>query len=142
MFRIEEVSQYRNRGQKAQQDLSYHFFGELRKADNVPFDEGSDIPEYKMSVKSARFTLASNLNGMTYEEQLEDFFNRCASTCFAYVTKANLVYVMDRATFKAFLDLFHTMDRDSRSHRPVVRCKSESRAMLQWLDDLDYMGLA
>lgn len=138
MFQISNVSNYRNIGHRAQQNLVYHLFGELRKADRTPFDRGSDIPEYDMEVKSYHFTLASNLNGSTYEEMKADFFNRCHSKRFAYVTRSNMVYVMNRSEFSEFLDRFHEVDRSSKGVT-IIRGKREPKAMLQWLDELDYM---
>ena len=75
MFKIELLNNYKNAGQNAEQSLAYALTGEIRKHDKVAFDKGSDIPEFKMSVKSARFTLASTLNGESYEEMQADFFS-------------------------------------------------------------------
>lgn len=139
MFRLEaDVSQYKNNGQRVQQNLVFQLTGQLRKSDRTPFDRGSDIPEYDMSVKTYHFTLASNLNGSTYEEMKADFFNRCPSKRFAYVTRSNMVYVMNRSEFSEFLDRFHEVDRSSKGVT-VIRGKREPKAMLQWLDELDYM---
>lgn len=144
MFELKaNVSQYRNNGQRAQQNLDYQLTGQLRKADRVPFDKGSDIPEYRLSVKSYHFTLASDLQGSNYEEMKADFFARCHSVWFAYVTRSQLVYIMNRNQFAEFLDLFHELDRSSASNggKVVIRGKREPKAMLQWLDELDYMEL-
>lgn len=144
MFRLEtQISQYRNNGQRHQQNLDYQLTGKFRKADRVPFDKGSDIPEYRLSVKSYHFTLASDLKGETYEEMKADFFSRCHSERFAYVTRSQLVYIMNREQFAQFLDLFHELDRSSAANgnKVVIRGKREPKAMLKWLDDLDYMEL-
>lgn len=144
MFELKaNVSQYRNNGQRVQQNLTFQLTGQLRKADRVPFDQGSDIPEYHLSVKSYHFTLANNLNGDTYEEMKADFFSRCHSTHFAYVTRSQLVYIMNREQFAEFLDLFHELDRSSapNGNKVVIRGKREPKAMIQWLDELDYMEL-
>lgn len=144
MFELKaNVSQYRNNGQRVQQNLDFQLTGQLRKADRVPFDQGSDIPEYRLSVKSYHFTLANNLSGETYEEMKADFFARCHSTHFAYVTRSQLVYIMNREQFAEFLDLFHELDRSSapNGNKVVIRGKREPKAMIQWLDDLDYMEL-
>ena len=52
---IERV--YTNNGQHAEQVLAYTLTHEIRKHDRVPFDKGSDIPEYHMSVSQARRAL-------------------------------------------------------------------------------------
>ena len=63
---------YANNGQHSQQMLDYTLTGQIRKADHLKWDKGSDIPEYAMSVKSARFTLATDLIGETLEDKVED----------------------------------------------------------------------
>lgn len=140
MFKIELLNNYKNAGQNAEQSLAYALTGEIRKHDKVAFDKGSDIPEYKMSVKSARFTLASNLVGETYEEMKADFFRRCASEIFAYVTKNGDVYMMGRSTFEDFIDKFCTVDYSSskHGHRKMIRMRSESCATLLWLAALEW----
>ena len=138
-----QISQYRNNGQRVQQNLDFQLTGQLRKADRVPFDQGSDIPEYRLSVKSYHFTLASDLQGNSYEEMKADFFARCHSERFAYVTRSQLVYIMNAEQFSEFLDLFHELDRSSASNgsKVVIRGKREPKAMLEWLEALEDMEL-
>ena len=127
---------YANHGIAKEQDVRYTLLGYVEKHDNVPFDKGSDIEPLKMSVKSARFTLASKLNGETFEEMLDDFFSRVASLKFTYVTKDNEGYVMDKEEFREFLEQFTTIQTASKKNGggKVVRAKSESKAMLAWLE--------
>lgn len=140
MFKIKLLNNYKNAGQNAEQSLAYALTGEIRKHDKVAFDKGSDIPEFKMSVKSARFTLASTLQGESYEEMKADFFRRCASEIFAYVTKCGEVYMMGRSTFEDFIDNFCTVGYSSskHGHRKIIRMKSESFATLMWLKALEW----
>lgn len=140
MYKIELLNNYKNGGQNAEQSLAYALTGELRTHDRVPFDKGSDIPEYKMSVKSARFTLASHLQGDTYEEMKEDFFNRCASEVFAYVTKCGEVYTMTAEIFSSFLDQFATIGRQSSKNggNKTIRMRSETKEVLSWLMALEH----
>ena len=127
----------RNFGAYAESVVAYDVTGEIRTHDHVPFDKGSDIPELNASVKSARFTLASaNLsNGNTLEEKINDYFNRVASNLFIYVTKDLTAYYMDANEFRAFLEKFTTLQRESEKNGNgmKVRAKSESKAMKQWL---------
>ena len=144
MFTLEtQISNYRNNGQRVQQNLDFQMTGQLRKADRVPFDKGSDIPEYRLSVKSYHFTLASDLKGDTYEEMKADFFARCHSTYFAYVTRSQLVYIMNAEQFSEFIDLFHELDRTStpNGNKIVIRGKREPKTMLEWLEALDDVEL-
>lgn len=132
---------YKNNGQHAEQALCYTLTGEIRKADKVPFDKASDIPEYAISVKSSRFTLASaKANfGDTFEEKLTDFVNRVHSTRFAYVSLANMVaYVMNIEEFADFVRNFCTLAKESTSNGGgmKIRCKKESKTMIDWLEAL------
>lgn len=139
MFKIELLNNYRNAGQNAEQSLAYALTGEIRKHDKVAFDKGSDIPEYKMSVKSARFTLASTLKGESYEEMKADFFRRCASEIFAYVTKSGEVYMMTAEIFSSFLDNFSSVGYSSskNGHHKIIRMRSETKEVLAWLTALE-----
>ena len=140
MFKIELLNNYKNAGQNAEQSLAYALTGEIRKHDKVAFDKGSDIPEFKMSVKSARFTLASALNGESYEEMKADFFSRCASEILAYVTKSGEVYMMTSETFGRFLDAFASVGYSSskNGHHKIIRMRSESKEVLNWLAALNH----
>lgn len=128
----------KNFGAYAESVATFDAVGEFRKHDSVPFDKGSDIPELHASVKSARFTLVSaNIsNGETLQEKLDDYFARVASTLFIYVTKDLTAYYMTATDFRAFLEAFTTLQRESAKNGGglKVRAKSESKAMLRWLE--------
>lgn len=133
---IEEfTSEYKNNGIAKQQALTYSLLGEIRKHDTVPFNQGSDIPELSMSVKANHFTLASRLQGNTKIEMINDFFSRCHSRQFCYITNNNVACIMDKIEFKAFLEMFTTLDKASEKNggNVVIRCRKESKKMLQWL---------
>lgn len=128
---------YHNFGSHAEQALAYTLTNEMRQHDKVPYDKGSDIPEHHMSVKSARFTLMSgNLStSNTFDGMVNEFFEKVASTQFAYVTQDMRCFVMDKTEFREFVNLFCTMDRESSAHGGAlkVRMKSESQEVLKWL---------
>lgn len=109
--------------------ISWHF-------SNVAFDVGSDIETLKISVKSARFTLASHLLGETKEEKINDFFNRVHSTRFAYVTRNGDIYIMNATEFQQFVTMFASLQKASKKNggQMVVRAKSETKKMLQWFE--------
>ena len=132
---IATPTMYANHGQQCELIATYTLVGELRKADKVPFDVGSDIPELACSVKSARFTLASKLYGNTLAEMVEDYFNRVHSTVWAYVANDGCIYMMNKTEFAEFLALFTTLQRASSKNGGgmVVRMRSESKAVLKWL---------
>ena len=128
--------QYKNNGQHAEQLADYALTGQIRKADRVPFDKGSDIPELEASVKSARFTLASTLKGETFEEQLEDYFARTASKVAVYVSlQLETAFVMDMEEFRAFIETFCKLQRSSSKNggRQVIRMGTETKKVQEWL---------
>lgn len=128
---------YSNYGMHAEQMLAFTLTNEIRKHDHVAFDKGSDIPEYHMSVKSAKATIASAklMHTDTKEGQIDEYFQRVASECFAYVTKDGIAYVMDMTEFRNFLETFVTMARESSKNGGGVKMRlcSETKAMLAWL---------
>lgn len=122
-------------GINKEQCLDYHLNGRHGKHDNLKWNEGSDIPEQKMSVKSAKFSLCAGgqLQGNDINEMITDFFNRVASTVFAYVTKNYEVYEMNATEFKEFLEQFGYLSYESGHHDKIkIKAKSESKMMIEW----------
>ena len=134
---INSISTLSNAGQAKQQDLTYALTGEIRKPDAVPFDMDSDIPEFSISVKSSRFTLASAsaLSATTFEGQLDEFSARVHSEKFAYVAKDNMVYIMNKVEFLDFCHEFCGWEQESKKNGGAykVRCRKESKRMIKWL---------
>jgi len=128
---------YANFGQHAEQTLAYTLTGEIRKHDHIAYTAGSDIPEYAMSVKSAKFSL---MNGNLCESQdfdgiVEEFFRKTASKCFAYITQEMECFVMNPEEFRCFVCQFCGLSRESTKNggRCKVQMPSESKAVLAWL---------
>ena len=126
---------YKNNGQHSQQTVDFTLTGQLRKADNHKWNIESDIPELNMSVKADRFTLASDLMGETLDQMVNDYFNRTASTSWAYLTNEGQIYIMNRIEFYMFLMLFCTLERDSTKNggRVKVRFAHETAKVREWL---------
>lgn len=126
---------YKNNGIHAQQVVDFTLTGQIRKADNRKWNEGSDIPELLMSVKTDRFTLASDLAGETICEKIEDYFNRVRSVNWAYLANNGTIYIMNRSEFKAFLLRFAKLEKDSTKNggRMKVRFPHETEMVRQWL---------
>lgn len=129
---------YANFGQHAEQTLAFTLTGEIRKHDHIAYTAGSDIPEYAMSVKSAKFSL---MNGNLCESQdfdgiVEEFFCKTASKCFAYVTQEMKCFVMDADEFRYFVCQFCGLSRESTKNggRLKVQMRSESKKVLSWLE--------
>lgn len=127
---------YANNGQHKEQRATFTYTGEIRHHDNVPYDKGSDIPEYHISVKSSAFSLASAklVKGETVEEQLAYYMEHTASEKILYVTENYDGYEMNLTEFAEFILAFGYMTRESEKSGGglKVRARKESKKMLQW----------
>lgn len=133
---IEAVSEYTNGGSAKEQNLAYALTGEMRGHDSVPFDKGSDIPEYHMSVKSSHFTLVSGKLMMadSFQGQIDEYFERVASKSWAYVTENNEAYIMDMAEFRSMLMTFARFEKDSGKNGGKSKVRfAENKKILAWL---------
>ena len=130
---------YSNNGQHAQQVLDFNLTGQLRKHDHVKWNEGSDIPECLMSVKSSKATLVGGgqCSSIDYTEIIEEYFLKVASVQFAYVTADfQTAYIMNAVEFREFVTQFTYLTRESSKNGGAVkvRFRQESSKMLYWLN--------
>ena len=94
----------------------------------------------RISVKSARFSLlsASLCAGLTDFDAIWNHFEAIDNAnVYAYVTEDFNVYEMNTTEFKAFVYKFCGLDRESAKNGGGVkiRCRSESKALLKWLEE-------
>lgn len=104
---IPALGKWCNLGEFAELQLAHALTGEIRGKGNTAYNTGSDIPEYDLSVKYGRASLANNLEGTTKEERIETFFNNVVSTSFAYCVMIDdemIVYTMDKREFREFCE--------------------------------------
>lgn len=137
-IKVTEIErQYANFGNHAEQCLTYMLTGELRTHDHIRYDKGSDIPEFHMSVKSAKFTLMSgNLcESQDFDGIVEEFFQKTASEQFAYVTQDMIAYIMTATEFKEFVYNFCRLERESSQNggRYKVKMRMESKKVIEFL---------
>lgn len=130
---------YTNNGQHAEQTLAYTLTHEIRKHDNVPFDKGSDIPEFHMSVKSSKASLMSGnrCESQTKEGIIAEFIAKSASEIFAYVlADFSKAYAMNGEEFAEFCQAFGGLTRESTKNggRAKVQLYAESKRMREWLE--------
>lgn len=127
-----------NFGAYAESVVAFDVIGKFVPHDSVPFDVDSDIPEIRASVKSPRFTLVSATlsRGETFEEKVNDYFERVASDLFVYVSKTLKAYYMNADEFRDFIETFCGLERESEKNGGgmKIRARSESKAMLRWLE--------
>lgn len=102
---VPTLGKWCNLGEFAELQLAHALTGEIRGKGNTAYNTGSDIPEFNLSVKCGRASLANNLDGNTKEERLETFFRNVASTSFAYCVMIDdemIVYTMNKREFREF----------------------------------------
>ena len=138
-YAITAIRTHKNEGINKQQSMDFFHNGRTGRHDNLKWYETSDLPEQSMSVKSARFSLCAGgqLKGKNIQEMLDDYFARVASIKFTYVTCDYVAYEMDAKEFRAFLECFGTLEKESTQNggKIKVKAKSESKEMLKWLKE-------
>ena len=98
------------------------------------YDKTDDVPELDASVKSSKATLANKKLGKDFESFKRYYFATVHSTLFIWVSIHDedlITYYMNAAEFEEFMDKWATFAKD----RQVIRFKTESLKMLQWLDE-------
>lgn len=142
MFDVERI--YANNGQHVEYSFRVNFTGERRYADNVSATVRGDVMD--IQVKSARATACKGTDIRAHVAQ--DKAKR-----YAYVTKDfHTAYIMTPTEWIEMVETFGTLDHDSTERREristrtkggrggsngggeKIRLKSESRAMIEWLN--------
>ena len=103
------------------------------KDPNGKWNEGSDIPETNTSVKSSRFTLASDLKGETVSEVLDRYFEEVPSDNWDYVAIIDdmvVIYNMDATEAREMMETFCKINE-----RNVVRMKQETASVIRWFEE-------
>ena len=121
---------YTNNGQHAEQVARYTLTGEICKADNKPFTVGADCLD--IQIKSARATICKGLD-------LANHLRQDKAQRYGYVVKDfSVMYIMNKAEYLEFCNLFATVTRESTRNGGAIklRLKDETKAMLEWLADL------
>lgn len=124
-FKINSIeSNYSNRGQKAEQIFRYAMTGKMMRADNR---KGADLGD--IQIKSARATICPGEDIETYV--LEDVASR-----YAYITKDYVVYMMDKAEYIEFCQMFATKTVDSQRNggKTKMRLGHETKRLISYLE--------
>ena len=124
-----------NAGQHRQQVADFNLTGQLRRADKIPFNVGSDIPELNISVKSARFTLMSGrlCKAQDFDGIVVQYFAEVHSTEWVYVTEDLMGYFMSADEFRSLLYQFCHLERESDSPAYKIRMGRETDEVIKWL---------
>ena len=104
------------------------------KDGNTPWNKVSDIEQTHTSVKSSKFSLASDLTGDTVEEIIDRYFAGVASDNWDYVVQIDdeiCVYNMNKEEFREFMMRWCYVCKT----RKIVRGLATSSKMIKWLED-------
>lgn len=124
---------YMNTGEWCEAQYKYVLGLEAAKDANTVFDAGSDIETLHRSVKSSKATLTSEVLGRDMNTSLACYFERVASTSWAWVVPMDetlTVYVMDANEFKEFTELWASYTNEGR-----IRYKATSGKMIKWFEE-------
>ena len=124
---------WKNNGEAVEIVLKWALGLKATKDGNTPFDKGSDIEEYKASVKSPKFTLTTCNIGNDKETIVSEYFKRTASkqTVYGYIAGEELItYWMNMEEFGEYLKEFGYYD----NHSGYVRGKALSNKMVTWFE--------
>lgn len=122
--------------------------GEIRRPDPVPFDKGSDIPEWRASVKSKGCSLLGLEGEYSRAELLQIYAERDASTWYIWVeevtTRTITAYIMNRAEMMQLARIFAKLDPQKDKDGKVIKSKLRvqksdkklSRDFRKFLDEL------
>lgn len=124
---------YMNAGEWCEAQYKYVLGFEATKDANTAFDAGSDIEQLHRSVKSSKATLTSEVLGRDMETSLVCYFERVASTSWAWVVPMDetlTVYVMNADEFKQFTTEWASYNKEGR-----IRYKATSGKMIKWFEE-------
>lgn len=124
---------YMNAGEWCEAQYKYVLGFEATKDANTAFDAGSDIEQLHRSVKSSKATLTSEVLGRDMETSLACYFERVASTSWAWIVPMDetlTVYVMNADEFKQFTTEWASYNKEGR-----IRYKATSGKMIKWFEE-------
>ena len=124
---------YMNAGEFSEAQYKYKKGFEAVKDGNTAFDAGSDIEELHCSVKSSKATLTNEILGTDMQSSLDCYFERVASTSWAWVVIVDdtlTAYIMDANEFREFTELWASYNNEGR-----IRYKVTSGKMIKWFEE-------
>lgn len=132
-YSLDNGEHWLNAGEFAEAVLKFAMGFSPCKDANTAFDAGSDIPELSMSVKSSKATLTSEVLGKDLTTSLNTYFERTASTSWAWVVVADetvTAYIMNAEEFRKFTEEWASYNTENR-----VRYKVTSGKMVKWFEE-------
>jgi len=111
------------------------------KHDSTAYDKDSDVNagNRHISIKASKFTLMSGslCEGRTsFDAIWELYATKKHSNEWCYMTEDFTAYYMNLDEFKSFVYEFCGVEKESAKNGGAykIRCKAESKKMLQWLE--------
>lgn len=139
-FTINHTSTARNAGIAREHDLCAYMGIDRQHHDSTDYRTSSDICAHGMniSVKASAFTLMSGnmCEGKTNFDDIWTLYKTTThSDTFAYITEDYTVYMMNIAEFEQFVYMFGRTERESEKNGGAmkIRCRKETRKMVEWL---------
>ena len=132
-YSLDNGEHWLNGGEFAEAVFKFALGYEPRKDGNTAFDAGSDIEELSMSVKSSKATLTTEVLGKDMDTSLRTYFERTASTSWAWVIVTDetvTAYIMNAEEFEEF-----TREWASYSTEGRIRYKVTSGKMVKWFEE-------
>lgn len=124
---------YMNAGEWTEAEYKYVLGLNAIKDANTAFDAGSDIEELHRSIKSSKATLCNEILGKDLQTSLDCYFERVASTSWAWVISMDetlTVYVMNADEFREFTELWAAYTNERK-----IRYKATSGKMIKWFEE-------
>lgn len=133
---LDELEKWGNCGEFDEVELKWAKGYKAHKDPNGSYMDGSDIEETHTSVKGWGFTLASGLNGATFEECLDVFKAHVASTNFSFTWRENderVEYNMNMDEFEQFLYRFASYDKSRKTIRGPKHSMKKRAEVEDWM---------
>ena len=131
----------KNEGDAREWALCSYMGIERVKHDTTAYNKASDVDtgDRHISVKASKFSLMSGrlCEGKTEFDAIWNLYaDNTHSNEWCYMTADYTAYMMNLEEFKRFVYAFCKVEKESEKNGGAckIRCKSESKAMLRWLE--------
>lgn len=128
-----------NCGEFDEVELKWCYGEPAHKDPNGTYSDGSDIESTHTSVKGFAFTLASGLNGDSFEECLDTFKRNVASSNFSFTWREGderVEYNMNMDEFEQFLYRFASYAKDRKTIRGPKFSIKKRAEIEEWFERL------
>lgn len=136
-YSLDEGNSWKNAGELLESIAKFHRGYDYLVNPATSYDNGSDIEELRASVKSSGASLAS-IYGSCMKTILNTYFENVHSTLWIYMVQIDstiIEYHMTAAEFRAFLESWAGLARESGSQLQKIRIKKTSGKMIKWLEE-------